>query len=92
MHMKMKSDPICNSSGCTQYKHPPSGDDWPKNYGVPNFGVDADVLDTQSNYKAAEENAGGADFDPSKLGAHEYNAEFELDPHWVRGQPGKWYS
>lgn len=39
-----RSDPICSSSGCDQYKHPDSKDeDWDKNYPVPNFGMDRDI-------------------------------------------------
>lgn len=42
--LRMESDPICNSSGCTQYKHPKGKDKYPTDYPVPNFGVDHDIL------------------------------------------------
>ena len=40
-----KSDPICGSGGCNQYLFPApgAGNDWPKNYGVPNFGMDREI-------------------------------------------------
>ena len=42
--IKITSDPICNSAGCTQYLHPKSTvADWPKNYGVAGFGMDRDI-------------------------------------------------
>ena len=53
----LESDPICNSSGCTQYLHPKSKD-YPMDYPVPNFGVDKDVLDTQAHEAAASEATG----------------------------------
>jgi hypothetical protein len=41
---EVESDPICNSAGCTQYKHPDSTEaKYPMDYGVPNFGMDRDV-------------------------------------------------
>ena len=40
------SDPICSSAGCTQYKFPKKKEDYPKDYPVPNFGVDEDVITT----------------------------------------------
>ena len=43
----LDSDPICNSAGCTQYKHPdPKTDNWPINYPVPNFGQDRVISDS----------------------------------------------
>jgi hypothetical protein len=51
----LDSDPICNSAGCTQYKHPdPKTDNWPINYGVPNFGMDRTISDGVENMKVAE--------------------------------------
>ena len=43
--IKIKSDPICNSSGCTEYLHPKvkPGSEWPVNYEVPSFGMDRDI-------------------------------------------------
>lgn len=46
--IQTESDPICNSAGCSQYKHPAS-DKHPMNYFVPNFGMDSDIIDSQSN-------------------------------------------
>merc|ERR1712167_367282 len=38
--IKITSDPICNSAGCTQYLHPKSTvADWPRDYGVPHLGM-----------------------------------------------------
>jgi len=51
--MQARSDPICNSSGCTQYLHPEK-DDYPKDYFVPDFGLDHDIVTTQSNTANAE--------------------------------------
>ena len=42
MAVTLKSDPICNSAGCTQYLHPKL-DDFKKNYFVPNFGRDHEI-------------------------------------------------
>ena len=46
----MESTPQCTSLGCyteTAAPHKPAADDkWPRNYGVPNFGVDRDILAT----------------------------------------------
>lgn len=55
--IQTKSDPICNSVGCTQYQ-------WdhvkghPKDYFVPNFGVDEDIRSTQQNEAAASTKIG----------------------------------
>lgn len=39
--IQLESDPICDSSGCNQFKHPDSKvADWPRDYGVPSFGMD----------------------------------------------------
>ena len=51
----MKSDPICSSAGCDQYLHPEdSSYKWPKNYHVPDFGMDRDIYDTLSTVPVAE--------------------------------------
>ena len=43
----IQSDPICSSAGCTQYNHPRNGGPKiPRDYFVPNFGRDSDVLGT----------------------------------------------
>ena len=46
------SDPICNSAGCTQYKFP-KDKDHPKDYFVPDFGIDPDIASTQAHEHAA---------------------------------------
>ena len=52
----LKSDPICNSAGCTQYLHPKSdADDFKKNYYVPNFGVDHEIEQNHRSLKIAED-------------------------------------
>ena len=51
--IKIQSDPICNSAGCTQYLHP-SEEGWKKNYFVPNFGKDHDIEETQKSIASAE--------------------------------------
>ena len=53
-NVQLSSDPICNSAGCTQYLHPKAEDDHPKNYPVPDFGVDAKVLDSLNSIETAE--------------------------------------
>jgi len=53
--IKVTSDPICNSAGCTQYKHPASKDSsYPMDYGVPDFGMDRNIQDNFENLKIAE--------------------------------------
>lgn len=44
-----RSDPICNSSGCTQYLHPEYKADHPIDYPVPDFGVDHDIIGTHKS-------------------------------------------
>ena len=42
--VQLESDPICASSGCSQYKHPDSKEaKYPMDYGVPHFGMDRDI-------------------------------------------------
>lgn len=41
---EVESDPICASSGCDQYKHPEAPEEPPRDYFVPDFGVDHDIL------------------------------------------------
>ena len=53
--IKISSDPICNSAGCTQYKHPASTEaSYPMDYGVPHFGMDRDIQGSLENLKVAE--------------------------------------
>jgi hypothetical protein len=43
--VQMRSDPVCSSAGCTQYKYfnPDKEVTYPMNYKVADFGVDHDV-------------------------------------------------
>ena len=50
----IKSDPICNSAGCTQFLHPKKDDDFKKEYIVPNFGVDKEILQNHNSLNIAE--------------------------------------
>jgi len=53
--IKISSDPICNSAGCTQYKHPESKEsNYPMDYGVPSFGMDRDIQGSLENLHIAE--------------------------------------
>lgn len=55
IHLDSLSDPICNSAGCTQYKHPDSTtQQYPINYFVPNFGMDRQVADSIVDTGVAE--------------------------------------
>ena len=44
--MRSRSDPICSSAGCAQYKHPAPAAGHPMDYPVPDFGQDPDIADT----------------------------------------------
>ena len=44
---------MCSSAGCTQYLFPKS-DGYKKDYFVPDFGVDQDILDAQKHEKEAQ--------------------------------------
>jgi len=52
----LQSDPICDSSGCNQYKFPEQAkkDEHPMDYPVPNFGRDGDVIGTYNSLDVAE--------------------------------------
>ena len=52
--IKLNSDPICSSAGCTQYKHPSKDLGYDINYKVPNFGRDHDINDQDTHVKDAE--------------------------------------
>jgi len=54
--VQTQSDPICNSSGCTQYLFPEAdkSKDYPKNYPVPNFGMDRTTAGDLANIPVAE--------------------------------------
>jgi hypothetical protein len=51
---EIESDPICSSAGCTQYKHKKKPLGYKINYGVPNFGVDTDIIDNHASLATAE--------------------------------------
>ena len=51
------SDPICPSSGC-EWENKKKKEDYPKDYPVPNFGPDHDVLGTANSIKTAEASTG----------------------------------
>ena len=53
--IRLTSDPICNSAGCTQYKHPDSKEaKYDMNYYVPSFGMDRDIQGSLENLHVAE--------------------------------------
>jgi hypothetical protein len=56
VQLESTSDPICSSAGCFQYNHPKKSDSAkiPRDYFVPNFGVDNDVLGTANSISIAE--------------------------------------
>jgi len=57
--IQLESDPICDSSGCNQFKHPDSKvADWPRDYGVPSFGMDRSISDSLTNLNVAEKITG----------------------------------
>ena len=47
--VKIDSDPICNSAGCTQYKQKTTPLGYDLDYFVPNFGVDQDIINTKNS-------------------------------------------
>lgn len=67
----MRSDPICSSAGCTQYKHPTPPDDPPRDYPVVNLGVDRDIQASLDHERMA-----------SKLVGHQW--EFKTDASWEK--------
>ena len=55
LQLDSSSDPICSSGGCTQYNHPKfDGDKIKRDYFVPNFGRDSDILGTINSAEVAE--------------------------------------
>ena len=58
--IQMESDPICSSAGCDQYKQPEGPPQHPMDYFVPNFGMDHDVLATETDEKVASALVGHA--------------------------------
>jgi len=76
--IQLESDPICASSGCTQFKHPDPPKDHPKDYFVPNFGQDHDVKATLENERIASKIVGKQWVFPT--GTEEYkNAAKKVD-------------
>ena len=58
--IQMESDPICSSAGCSQYKQPEGPPQHPMDYFVPNFGMDRDIIATETNEKVASALVGHA--------------------------------
>jgi hypothetical protein len=52
--IQIESDPICSTAGCSQYMHPSQPKPYPMDYVVPNFGVDKDIDDHNSNLAKTE--------------------------------------
>merc|ERR1711990_1201799 len=52
--VKLESDPICSSAGCTQYKHKKKKLGYDIDYFVPNFGRDKDINDDFDSIAQAE--------------------------------------
>ena len=50
----VESDPICSSAGCDQYLHPAPPADPPRDYPVPNFGKDPDMVGTANSISIGE--------------------------------------
>jgi len=53
--LHLESDPICSSAGCTQYEHKKKPRGYKINYFVPNFGVDADIMDSHASLANSED-------------------------------------
>lgn len=58
IQIDLESDPICSSAGCEQFKHPEKEEEPPKDYFVPNFGDDVDVIGTRVNEQVASKLVG----------------------------------
>jgi hypothetical protein len=52
--MRLGSDPICSSAGCTQFKHKATPLGYPIDYPVPSFGADPDVEANANSVSIAE--------------------------------------
>jgi len=50
----MESDPICDSSGCNQYKHKKKDPGYDKDYPVVDLGVDRDIVGAHEDLAVAE--------------------------------------
>jgi len=66
--MDIQSDPICSSVGCPKTKIKDKND-WPKDYPVPNLGMDPDIIGTFNSLAVAEEQKG-----------HHWEFTFAKDP------------
>lgn len=53
-----RSDPICSSAGCSQYKHKGKDRGYDIDYAVPNFGMDRDIKGSLENLPVAEKIVG----------------------------------
>ncbi len=53
--VKVSSDPVCSSAGCTQYKHPKPKLGYELDYPVPNLGQDRDIKANFNSLQKAEE-------------------------------------
>merc|ERR1719450_2077926 len=53
-NLKLESDPICSSAGCTQYKHKHKKLGYDIDYFVPHFGTDQEINDNFEDLKVAE--------------------------------------
>jgi len=56
--VQLQSDPICSSSGCTQYKHKKKDRGYDINYPVPDLGVDRDIQGHNEDLAVAEKMVG----------------------------------
>jgi len=54
VQLAAESDPICDSSGCNQYKHKKKAAGYDKDYPVPDLGVDRDILGAHEDLAVAE--------------------------------------
>ena len=52
--MRVNSDPICDSSGCNQYKHKKKDPGYDKDYPVVDLGVDKDIIGAHEDLAVAE--------------------------------------
>jgi len=52
--MQIESDPICDSSGCNQYKHKKKDPGYDKDYPVVDLGVDRDIVGAHEDLAVAE--------------------------------------
>merc|ERR1712147_470466 len=56
--IKLESDPICSSAGCTQYKHKKKDRGYDIDYFVPHFGEDKDISGSKESVDFAEKKLG----------------------------------